>query len=105
MNNNEILVFPSTWKEPFAISLLEAQSFGLAVIASDTGGSNESLSYGKAGILFKNNNYSQLSNILKKLITKKSLIRNYSFKAQENIRNKYNFFDAAKKILNKIKTI
>ena len=32
MNNHEILVFPSTWKEPFAVSLLEAQSFGLAVI-------------------------------------------------------------------------
>ena len=72
MNNNEILVSINL-EEPFAISLLEAQSFGLAVIASDTGGSNESLSYGKAGILFKNNNYSQLSNILKKLITKKNL--------------------------------
>ena len=70
MNNHEILVF-LYMERAFAVSLLEAQSFGLAVISSDTGGSRESLSNGKAGILFKNNNYLELSNILKKLIIKK----------------------------------
>ena len=105
MIKHEILIFPSTWQEPFAISLLEAQSFGLAIIASDTGGTRESLSNGQAGILFKNKHYVELSKIIEKLIIKQSLINKYSHAAQNNIKKKYNFSITAKKILNFIKKI
>ena len=105
MIKHEILIFPSTWQEPFAISLLEAQSFGLAIIASDTGGTRESLSNGQAGILFKNKHYVELSKIIEKLIIKQSLINKYSHAAQNNIKKKYNFSITAKKILNFIEKI
>ena len=40
---NDILVFPSIWDEPFGITLLESMSSGLAVVATGTGGSAEIL--------------------------------------------------------------
>jgi len=38
---HDILVFPSVWDEPFGITILEAMSCGLAVVATGTGGSGE----------------------------------------------------------------
>ncbi len=38
---HDILIFPSTWDEPFGITILEAMSSGLAVVGTATGGSAE----------------------------------------------------------------
>jgi glycosyltransferase involved in cell wall biosynthesis len=40
---HDVLLFPSIWDEPFSITLLEAMSCGLAVVATSTGGSPEIL--------------------------------------------------------------
>jgi glycogen(starch) synthase len=40
---HDILIFPSVWEEPFSITLLEAMACGLAVVATQTGGTPEIL--------------------------------------------------------------
>jgi glycosyltransferase involved in cell wall biosynthesis len=44
-HDHDILLFPSTWAEPFSITLLEAMSCGLAVVGTQTGGSSEILQH------------------------------------------------------------
>jgi len=44
-----VLVLPSTWGEPFALAVLEGLALGLAVVASDAGGSPEALRDGVDG--------------------------------------------------------
>jgi len=49
--SHEVLVFPSTWEEPYAVVPLEAMSMGLAVIATRTGGTPEAVRDGDTGLL------------------------------------------------------
>jgi glycogen synthase len=49
---NDILLFPSIWEEPFSITILEAMASGLAVVATDTGGTPEILVDGDNAMLF-----------------------------------------------------
>jgi len=49
---NDILLFPSIWEEPFSITILEAMASGVAVVATDTGGTPEILADGVNAMLF-----------------------------------------------------
>jgi len=49
--SHDVLVFPSTWEEPYAVVPLEAMSMGLAVIATRTGGTPEAVGDGDTGLL------------------------------------------------------
>jgi glycosyltransferase involved in cell wall biosynthesis len=49
--SHHVLVFPSTWDEPFAVVPLEAMSAGLTVIATSTGGTPEAIVDGDTGLL------------------------------------------------------
>ncbi len=51
-----VLVLPSRFQEPFSISLVEAMSAGLTIIASNTGGSPEAVEHGKSGLIFDSEN-------------------------------------------------
>ncbi|MEC4815137.1 MAG: glycosyltransferase family 4 protein [Scytonema sp. PMC 1069.18] len=53
---HNILVLPSRFDEPFSISLVEAMSGGLTIIASNTGGSPEAVEQGKSGLIFESEN-------------------------------------------------
>ncbi len=64
----DICVVPSIWAEPFGIIVLEAMSKGKAVVASNIGGLKEIIKDNETGILFKAENYSELSEILNTLL-------------------------------------
>ena len=49
---HDVLVFPSCWQEPFAITPLEAMASGLPVIATTTGGSAEIFREGQNALTF-----------------------------------------------------
>lgn len=51
-HDHDILLFPSTWHEPFSITVLEAMSCGLAVVGTQTGGSSEILQHEVNALVF-----------------------------------------------------
>ena len=50
---HDILIFPSEWEEPFAITPLEAMASGLAVVGTTTGGSKEIFRDGENALVFR----------------------------------------------------
>lgn len=49
---HDILLFTSTWEEPFAITPLEAMASGLTVVSTTTGGTPELIAHGQNGLTF-----------------------------------------------------
>jgi glycogen(starch) synthase len=47
----DALLFPSRWQEPFGLTILEAMSSGVPVIATEIGGPAELISAGESGLL------------------------------------------------------
>jgi glycosyltransferase involved in cell wall biosynthesis len=59
--------------ETFGTVTIEAMSFGIPVIGTNSSGTPELLEQGKAGLLFEPDNAEELSNNLRLLIDDKSL--------------------------------
>ncbi len=64
---SNVLVFPSSFEEPFGISQVEAMAAGLTVVSSGTGGSREIVRDGVDGLLFAVNDHEGLAAALKGL--------------------------------------
>ena len=62
-----ILLFPSIWQEPFALTVLEAMASGALVIASATGGTPEVVDE-KTGYLFNPEKEGDLTNVCRKAL-------------------------------------
>ncbi|WP_298377021.1 glycosyltransferase [Azospirillum sp.] len=67
-DRSNVLVFPSSFDEPFGISQVEAMAAGLTVVSSGTGGSQEIVRDGIDGVLFAVNDPEQLAIKLKGLV-------------------------------------
>lgn len=83
LKTSHIFVLTSNW-EGFPISILEAMSFGLAVIASDVGGIKEIIEE-NCGILVKRGSKEELRIAIEKLILNPDLIFEYGKKAKEKV--------------------
>lgn len=59
--------FPSTWGEPFALAPLEAMAHGLALVASDAGGTPEQLDDGRQGLVVPAGDVAALAGALVRL--------------------------------------
>jgi len=66
LNQHELMVVPSRWREPFGIVVLEGLACGCVVLASDGGGLPDAV--GSAGLLFNRGDQSDLTNKLRLLI-------------------------------------
>jgi glycosyltransferase involved in cell wall biosynthesis len=62
LNEHEILVVPSLWREPFGIVALEGMACGCALLASDGGGLPDAV--GSAGLLFRRGDQTDLNSKL-----------------------------------------
>lgn len=68
MNETDVVLVPSIMYDPFPTVILEGLSAAKIVVASNRGGSNESIIDGVTGILFDPAQADEFSNILVKLI-------------------------------------
>ena len=85
LEKTSILIVPSIWQEPFALTALEGMCNGVAVIASKVGGMGEMLE--DIGLLIDDIDENKLEKSIKKLIENKDLLNTFQNKSW----TKYNF--------------
>lgn len=96
-----MLVAPTITDEPFGMIAIEAQSFGIPVIASDSGGFKENIIDGATGFLFKSNNVSELTKKIEEFLINNKLLLKFSAEAIINIKTHF----TERIMLEKIKVI
>jgi glycogen synthase len=78
--SHDILLFTSTWEEPFSLTLLEAMASSVAIVATATGGSKEILNPGTNALVFEKNDPEdcayQVFNLLSNFQLYESLCKN-----------------------------
>ena len=98
--NNDLFILPAR-NEHYGISLLEAMSYGLAVICSDSNGSKEVVRNGVNGFIFKTDDLSDLTKKIETIIEDKKNIIRMGEKSHEIARTECSF-DAYYKRLRQI---
>jgi len=66
-NEIDVLVVPSLWDEPFGRVIIEANSYGIPVIASNRGGIPEIIEDNRNGFIFDPDNTSELIDVIKRI--------------------------------------
>ena len=88
---SDLIVSASIEAEAFGRVAVEAQSMGKPVIASDIGGSNETITNNQTGFLFESNNAESLSKkIIEVLSLDQSRLKSIGIEGRKNIINKFN---------------
>jgi glycosyltransferase involved in cell wall biosynthesis len=86
--NHDIKILSTNW-EGLPISILEALSFGMPVVATDVAGIKEEVIDNVNGILVEQKSHLQLKNALKYLLDNKSLIKGMGIKSRELYEKEY----------------
>jgi glycosyltransferase involved in cell wall biosynthesis len=86
---NDILLFPSIWEEPFSITILEAMASGLAVVATNTGGTPEILVDNINAMLFPKEDADCCANKTIQLIKNASLFYSIVHEARNCIEGRF----------------
>ena len=87
---SDVVVSPSIEPEAFGRVAVEAQSMEKPILASDLGGSKETIIDGKSGYLFKNNNIDSLAEHLNNIMEMdKSKLQSIGNEGRKNILKKF----------------
>ena len=86
---HDVLVFPSEWEEPFAITPLEAIHSGLAVVGTTTGGSGELFRNRETAMTFRAGDAADCARAIRELCADRELIETIIRNAQREVREKH----------------
>jgi glycogen(starch) synthase len=86
---HDILVFPSEWDEPFAITPLEAMASGLAVVGTTTGGSGELFRERETAMTFRAGDAADCARAIRELCADENLFQKITANAQREVRAKH----------------
>jgi predicted SAM-dependent methyltransferase len=86
---HDVLVFPSVWDEPFSITVLEAMSAGLAVVASATGGTPELIVEGETGLLYPPSDSAACAAALERLLADSALRERVARQGRDLVRRSF----------------
>ena len=73
-NQVDVVIMPAIWPEPYPRTLIESRVYGLPVIVSDSGGTNEGVVDGVDGFIFKNGDDMDLGRYIETLARDKRLL-------------------------------
>lgn len=90
-HDHDILIFPSAWEEPFAITPLEAMASGLAVVGTTTGGSKEIFEDGVNALTFPKEDAPACASQIERLLHDPVLFERIRLQGQKTIHDKYRF--------------
>jgi glycogen(starch) synthase len=87
---HDVLLFPSEWEEPFALTLLEAMASGIPVVGTLTGGSREILEERVTGLTFDKGDAAGLARQVRRLVSdavlRQSVAREARFRIEREFR-------------------
>ena len=86
---HDVLVFPSEWDEPFAITPLEAMACGLAIVGTTTGGSGELFRNRETAMAFRAGDAADCARAIRELCGDRGLFEKISRNAQSEVREKH----------------
>jgi glycosyltransferase involved in cell wall biosynthesis len=82
---HDVLIFPSEWDEPFAITPLEAMASGLAVVGTTTGGSGELFVERETALTFSAGDAADCARALRELCANQELHGRISRNARADV--------------------
>lgn len=97
-HQHDILLFPSAWEEPFAITPLEAMSSGLAVVATTTGGSPEIFEDGVNALTFPKENAEACAAQTIRLLRDERLCRGIQRQGRQTVVERFTFEGMAARV-------
>ena len=86
---HDVLVFPSEWDEPFAITPLEAIHSGLAVVGTTTGGSGELFRNRETAMTFAAGDAADCARAIRELCGNRELFEKITANARHEVRTKH----------------
>ena len=98
--SHDILIFPSEWEEPFAITPLEAMASGLAVIGTITGGSGEIFKDRENALVYKTGDSEECARLILELCRTPELFRSIRKAGRDEVIRNYTLH----KMVNQIET-
>ena len=87
LRRHDIFVLPALWDEPFSIALLEAMAAGLAIVATNSGGSSEILRDGDNAVVVARNDERALADALVRLVCDDALRRRIADGGRDTVRS------------------
>lgn len=91
MADQDVLIFPSEWQEPFARTVLEAMASGLAVIGTTTGGTPEVLDDGETGLTYAAGDVEALARQIVRVCEDEHLRRQLGLAGQHRVCHAFTF--------------
>jgi glycosyltransferase involved in cell wall biosynthesis len=104
LTSSDILVNPS-YGEGLPTSVLEAGAMGLAVVATDVGGTSEIVADGKSGFLVNSGDVKMLHTRISQLIKNARLREQFGKELQKNVREKFDWDRIAVKLEKVLKSL
>ncbi|MEY4916955.1 MAG: hypothetical protein RL616_868, partial [Verrucomicrobiota bacterium] len=86
---HDVLIFPSEWDEPFAITPLEAIASGLNVVGTTTGGSGELFRNRETAMTFAAGDAADCARAIRELCAGQELFEKISFNARLEVRSQH----------------
>jgi D-inositol-3-phosphate glycosyltransferase len=101
----DILLFPSSWEEPFGRVPIEAMAAGVAVVGTATGGAAEILQHGRNALVHQANDASGLADAVETLIADDDLRRRLACAGREEAISRWDLDAAVVEIEKVLRTV
>lgn len=89
LNNLDVIVFPSWYREGVPRALLEGLSCGIAIITTESPGCREAVVNGLNGILISPESISELKNAIEHMVVNPDVIRRMSYESRALAEHKF----------------